>query len=155
MAVYAAYGTNLSPEQMRVRCPHSPAVGAGWLVGWRLTFGGGDGTDALGWEGALATLVEDAGAQVFVMVYDLTAEDAAELDKWEGVDLELYRKIRLRVQTLDGEPLAWTYVLNGYEGGLPSARYLGLIAEAAEQAGAPDDYVRELRERPCSSAKDH
>jgi hypothetical protein len=146
MAVYAAYGSNLNPEQMRLRCPHSPAVGAGWLIGWRLTFGGGDD---MGWEGALATLVEDAGAQVFVMTYDLTDEDAADLDRWEGLDLELYRKIRLRVQTLDGEPLAWTYVLNAYEGGLPSARYLGMIAEAAERAGAPDDYVRELRGRPC------
>jgi hypothetical protein len=146
MAVYAAYGSNLNPEQMRLRCPHSPAVGAGWLIGWRLTFGGGDD---IGWEGALATLVEDVGAQVFVMTYDLTDEDAVELDRWEGVDLELYRKIRLRVQTLDGEPLAWTYVLNAYEGGLPSARYLGMIAEAAERAGAPDDYVRELRGRPC------
>ena len=156
MAVYAAYGSNLDPEQMRVRCPHSPAVGAGWLIGWRLTFGGGDGldgTDSLGWEGALATLVEDVGAQVFVMVYDLTAEDEAELDRWEGIALQMYRKIRLRVQTLDGQPLAWTYVLNGYEGGLPSARYLGLLAEAAERAGAPDDYVRELRERPCSSVE--
>ncbi|MDX6204825.1 MAG: hypothetical protein QOE76_216 [Frankiales bacterium] len=146
MAVYAAYGSNLNPEQMRLRCPHSPVIGGGWLVGWRLTFGGGDD---IGWEGALATLVEDAGAQVFVMTYDLTDEDAVELDRWEGVDLELYSKIRLRVQTLDGEPLAWTYVLNAYEGGLPSARYLGMIAEAAERAGAPDDYVRELRGRPC------
>jgi hypothetical protein len=146
MAVYAAYGSNLNPEQMRLRCPHSPVIGGGWLVGWRLTFGGGDD---IGWEGALATLVEDAGAQVFVMTYDLTDEDAVELDRWEGVDLELYSKIRLWVQTLDGEPLAWTYVLNAYEGGLPSARYLGMIAEAAERAGAPDDYVRELRGRPC------
>jgi hypothetical protein len=150
MAVYAAYGSNLDPEQMRLRCPHSPAIGGGWLVGWRLTFGGDD----IGWEGALATLVEDAGAQVFVMLYDLADEDATELDRWEGIDLELYRKIRLRVQTLDGESLAWTYVLNAYEGGLPSARYLGLIAEAAELAGAPDDYVRELRERPCRGLDD-
>jgi len=47
--------------------------------------------------------------------------------------------------------LAWTYVLNGYEGGLPSERYLGLIAEAAEAAGAPADYVEELRSRECRS----
>ena len=52
---------------------------------------------------------------------------------------------------LETDVLAWTYVLNGYEGGLPSARYLGLIAEAAEAAGAPAEYVRELRERPCRS----
>ena len=37
------------------------------------------------------------------------------------------------------------------EGGLPSARYLGILAEAAEAAGAPDDYVADLRARPCQS----
>ena len=45
--------------------------------------------------------------------------------------------------------LAWVYVLDAYEGGLPSARYLGVIADAAEAAGAPDDYVNDLRTRPC------
>jgi hypothetical protein len=57
----------------------------------------------------------------------------------------------VRVHTLDGEVLAWVYVLADYEGGLPSARYLGLIADSAEAAGAPDDYVAELRARPCRS----
>jgi hypothetical protein len=40
-------------------------------------------------------------------------------------------------------------VLNAYEGGLPGARYLGLMADAAEAAGAPGDYVTALRQRPC------
>jgi AIG2-like family len=39
-------------------------------------------------------------------------------------------------------------VLDAYEGGEPSARYLGVIADAAEMAGAPDDYVAALRSRP-------
>lgn len=55
------------------------------------------------------------------------------------------------MSTLDGDVLAWTYVLDAYEGGLPSARYLGLMAEAADKAGAPDDYVAELRSRECRS----
>ena len=50
---------------------------------------------------------------------------------------------------LDGDVLTWLYVLDAYEGGLPSARYLGLLADAAERAGAPDDYVADLRSRPC------
>ena len=45
--------------------------------------------------------------------------------------------------------MAWLYVLDAYEGGLPSARYLGVVADAAEAAGAPDDYVNDLRTRPC------
>jgi hypothetical protein len=65
--------------------------------------------------------------------------------------LDLYRKIKVRVATLEGEHLAWTYVLDAYEGGLPSAQYVGILAEAAEAAGAPDDYVRALRDLPCRS----
>ena len=146
MALYAAYGSNLDAAQMLMRAPHSPARGHGWLAGWRLTFGG----EELSFEGALATVVEDAGSQVFVMLYDVAPVDEPELDRWEGNALGLYRKIRVRVATLDGDETAWLYVLNGYEGGLPSARYLGMVAEAAEAAGAPDDYVADLRNRPCT-----
>jgi hypothetical protein len=120
-------------------------AGTGWLDGWRLTFGGED----LGWEGALATIVEEPGSQVFVVLYDVTPMDEKLLDHWEGAELGLYRKIRLRVQTLEGSVLAWFYVLDAYEGGLPSARYLGVTADAAEVAGAPADYVANLRNRPC------
>jgi hypothetical protein len=51
----------------------------------------------------------------------------------------------------NGDVLSWLYVLNAYEGGLPSARYLGILADAAEKAGAPADYVADLRARPCST----
>ena len=148
MALYAAYGSNLDPAQMHERCPHSPVSGTGWLESWRLTFGGED----LGWEGSLATLVEAPGEHVFVGLYDMTDADAALLDAWEGADTGLYSKIRVRVATLDGDRLSWVYVLDGSEGGLPSARYLGVLAAAAEAAGAPHDYVLELRSRACRSS---
>jgi AIG2-like family len=148
VALYAAYGSNMDPAQMGQRCPHSPAAGTGWVTDWRLTFGGED----LGWEGSLATLVEAPGETVFVALYDVTPYDETFLDSWEGADTGLYRKIRLRVHTLDQDVLAWVYVLDAFEGGLPSARYLGVLAEAAEKAGAPHDYVTELRMRPCRKA---
>ena len=148
MALYAAYGSNCDPAQMLERCPHSPAAGTGWLRGWRLTFGGED----LGWEGALATIVQAPGEDVFVALYDVTDQDAKALDAWEGADIGVYRKLKVRVHTLEQDHLVWVYVLDGYEGGLPSARYLGLLADAAEAAGAPDDYVAELRSRPCTSS---
>lgn len=147
MAVYAAYASNMDPGQMAQRAPHSPMRGVGWLSGWRLTFGGED----LGWEGPLATVVEEPDEQVFVVLYDVTEADELRMDRWEAADLALFRKLRVRVHTLDGTVLAWLYVLDDYEGGLPSARYLGIIADAAEAAGAPDDYVAELRSRPCTS----
>src|SRR3954447_9834046 len=137
----------MDPRRMSERCPHSPLRSTGWLVGWRLTFGG----EEHGWDGALATIVEDPIEQVFVALYDVTEEDEGRLDVLEQADTGLYRKTRIRVSTLLGEQLAWTYVLDAYEGGLPSAGTLGILADAAEAADAPMDYVAALRARPCRS----
>ena len=76
--------------------------------------------------------------------------DEKELDNWDGATLGYYRKVKVRVQALDGDVLAWLYVLNFYEGGLPSARNVGILADAAEKAGAPADYVAALRALPCA-----
>jgi hypothetical protein len=148
VTLYAAYGTNLDPARMGERCPHSPLHGTGWLQGWRLTFGG----EEHGWDGALATIVQDPFEQVFVALYDVTHDDAAALDGWESADTGLYRKVKVRVVALDAEYVAWTYVLDAFEGGLPSATYLGTLADAAEAADAPADYVTALRHRPCRSS---
>jgi len=145
VAIYAAYGSNMDPAQMARRCPHSPQHSTGWLEGWRLTFGG----VGLGWQGALATVVEDEAERVFVVLYEVSEADEAALDRWDGAELGYYRKIKVRVSTLDGDVLAWLYVLDDYEGGLPSAGYLGMMAAAAATAGAPSDYVSWLQSRPC------
>src|SRR6476661_6394964 len=121
---------------MGERCPHSPLHGTGWLEGWRLTFGG----EELGWDGAMATIVQDPFEQVFVA-----------LDGWESADTGLFRKTKVRVSTMNEEVVAWVYVLDAFEGGLPSASYLGVLADAAEAADAPADYVAALRSRPCRS----
>ena len=150
MPLYAAYGSNMDPEQMLKRAPHSPMAGTGWLPGWRLTFGGED----IGWEGALATIVEEPLSRVFVVLYDMTPADEMNLDRWEGSEFGVHKKIRCRVERESSDTtidpvLAWLYVLDAWEGGLPSARYLGVMADAAEIAGAPADYVHDLRTRPA------
>ncbi|NAZ87175.1 gamma-glutamylcyclotransferase [Kineococcus indalonis] len=147
MPSYAAYASNLDPEVMARKAPHSPLRSTGWLVDWRLTFGGEDRS----WEGPVATVVEAPGDQVYVALYDVAEADAERLDEVEGVGVGLYRKVRVRVNTLDGDVVAWTYVLDDYEGGVPTARYLGGLADAAEAGGAPHDYVLALRARPCRS----
>ncbi|MFT4288879.1 gamma-glutamylcyclotransferase [Nocardioides sp.] len=150
MTLYAAYGTNLDPALMGARCPHSPLRTTGWLIGWRLTFGG----EEHGWDGALPTLAQDPAdphAAVFVAIYDIAPQDERTLDGWESADTGLYRKTKVRVNTLTDDVVAWTYVLDAYEGGLPSAHLLGTLANAAEAADAPVDYVTALRLRPCRS----
>lgn len=170
MPLYAAYGNNMHPEQMSTRAPHSPFAGTGWLEGWRLTFCGNDPT----WEGAVATVVQDPSDRVFVVLYDVPEEDERAMDRWEGTDRMSARKIRVRVDRRPTVPvgppvgaqesefavsapsptdadddtvLVWLYVMDAFEGGLPSARYLGLLADSAECASAPEPYVRGLRTR--------
>src|SRR6059036_2857305 len=102
VALYAAYGSNLDPDRMRERCPHSPVESVGWLRGWRMTFGGED----VGWDGALVTVVQDPGSQVYVMLYDVSPLDEKVLDEWEGFGESrpgAYEKLKVRVSTLDGE----------------------------------------------------
>lgn len=140
----------MHPEQMLERAPHSPIAGTGWLFGWRLTFAGED----IGWEGALATVVEDPASKVFVVLYDMPSADEENLDRWEGSELGFHKKIRCRINRESSDTgadpvLAWLYVIDGWEGGLPSARYLGVMADAAESAGAPEDYVHDIRTRPA------
>ena len=141
MAFYAAYGVNLDPHRMAERAPASPMHGTGWLRGWRLTFAG----EELGFGGALPTVVEDASSEVFVAVYDVTELDEKRLDMWEDVEIGYWRKVRVRVDAMDGQVLAWLYALDAYEGGLPRAEQVFDIADAALAAGAPDDYVNWLR----------
>jgi hypothetical protein len=114
-----------------------------------MTCGGED----VGWDGALATVVQDPGAATYVMLYDISPLDEKVLDEWEGAGTSsagFYDKLHVRVSTLDGDVLAWTYVLVAYEGGLPSCSYLGLLIEAADKAGAPADYLAQLRRQPCA-----
>ena len=105
----------------------------------------------LGWDGALATIVQDPFEQVFVAVYDVTPQDETHMDGWEAADSGLYRKTKVRVSTMNEELVVWTYVLDAFEGGLPSASYLGALANAADAGSAPADYVSAISARPCRS----
>lgn len=104
----------------------------------------------MGYEGAVCTIVESdtVGDRVFVALYDVDAQDEAVLDEIEGAVAGTYRKLHVRVVTLDGEVTSWVYVFDGYEGGLPTAWLINELANAARKAGAPDDYIEALRLRP-------
>lgn len=129
---------------MALRAPSSPPAGAGWLRGWRLTFAQSE----LGWHGPLPTVVEHEGGEVFVMLYEVSEVDERSLDEWEGVALGLWRKIRVRIDSMSRSHIAWLYVLDGYEGGLPTREYLQMMADAALAGGAPGDYIAAILDRP-------
>ena len=134
VAIYAAYGSNMDPAQMARALPAFTAARhrlAGRLaadvrrrgsgLGGRARHGRrGRGHSASSWCCTRCPRPTRPRS---------TAGTASTLG--------YYRKSKVRVSTLDGDVVAWLYVLNDYEGGLPSARYLGIMADAAEAAGAP------------------
>lgn len=149
MALYAGFAGNLDPADMARKLPNSPAVGPGWLMGWRLTFGG----EEYSWQGPLPTVVEDPDSQVFVMLYALSDSDEHNLDEKEGFQLGHYRKLHVRVSTLDGEETAWVYAMQGYESGHPRQAVLDKVVNAAIAAGAPDEYIESIRAWPVADAE--
>ena len=91
-----AYGSNLAESRMKARCPSAEAVGTSVIHGYRLLF-------KQSMTGAYATIEQDANSMVPVVVYKVTAEDEAKLDRFEGYP-KYYRKQEffLPVKPMDG-----------------------------------------------------
>lgn len=92
MKFYIAYGSNMSPEQMKLRCPDSTLVGKGMLPDYHLLFKGS-------MTGSYATIEKDADtpAGVPVVIWRISDRDEKALDLYEGCP-KFYYKTELRVQ---------------------------------------------------------
>ena len=139
--LYFAYGSNLSKEQMRDRCPGARPVQAFVLNGYELTLRG------------VANIEEFEGSQVVGALYDLTQDDEAELDKYESFPT-LYKKVEFETETDLGRQTVMFYQLvkpeyrrcrDGYiptirrgfaDWGLP-IETLEAAIEASEERGDP------------------
>lgn len=132
--LYVAYGSNLHLEQMADRCPTAKVVGAAILKGRRLLFRGYRG-------GAVATVEAHKGGGVPVLVWEITPDDEAALDRYEGWPF-LYRKETVRIQLNGKRTSAMVYIMNtkGRWGeyrplNQPGAGYYATILEGYKAAG--------------------
>lgn len=126
--LYIAYGSNLNLGQMERRCPTATVVGTAVLENYELLFRGSS-------DSAVATVEPKEGASVPVLLWNIRPGDEKNLDRYEGYP-RLYGKERMTL-TLGGrevEAMAYT-ITPGYEPGLPSAGYYGVIAEGYQSAG--------------------
>ena len=87
---YIAYGSNLSVQQMRMRCPHATILGTAELKGWELLFKGSK-------TGSYLTIEEREGGRVPVVIWEVTDSDEKALDRYEGFPSFYYKK-ELRLQ---------------------------------------------------------
>ena len=74
---YIAYGSNLNLPQMRGRCPGATIVGTSVIEDYRLLFKGSK-------TGSYLTIEPWEGGRVPVAVWEVTAADERNLDRYEG-----------------------------------------------------------------------
>ena len=79
--MYVAYGSNMSVEQMAVRCPDAEVFVTGVLEGWKLVFRG------------CATIERAEDSCVPVLVWEIAASDERNLDHYEGFPHFYYKDV--------------------------------------------------------------
>jgi len=148
---YFAYGSNMQPATFRGRrgIVARQAIPAR-LAGWQLVF---DKPPLLPVGQGMANIVATEGARVLGVAYAVTAEDLAHIDLTEGVLIDNYQRVAVRVVPLDGagpELEAFTLTSDRRDGSLrPSSRYMALLIEGARSHGLPAGYIEWLAARPA------
>lgn len=125
--LYFAFGSNLCERQMRARCPSAKAVEIAWLHGEKMIFR----SYSRNWRGGVASIVP-ANRRTPGIVYAMTANDLARLDRCEGHPY-IYKRERVHVQAQHDSNITfecWTYRLPGGELNPPSPIYLAQIYTA-------------------------
>ena len=127
---YLAYGSNLSQERMKSRCPDAVALGTAVIPGYRLLF-------KKSMTGYYATIEQDANCYVPAAVYRISERDENLLDRYEGCPHYYYKQqFRLSVTRLDSgrkmreKKWCMAYVLHEWRGlGKPDMDYFRLLDE--------------------------
>ncbi len=143
--LYAAYGIGLSRADMAKRCPTAKLLGTTELKNFRLTFRGGNAC-------AVATIEKMKRGSISALLWEITPQDEAALDRWIGVP-ELYRKAAIKVRS-DGTLVdALVYILNsGKPQNKPGAFYYSTLLEGYRAAGFDAEILKAAVQESDSDA---
>lgn len=97
--LYIAYGSNMDEKQMARRCPTARLLGTSELEGYRLLFKGSK-------TGAYATIEEQKGGRVPVLIWKIGEQDERNLDRYEGYPV-FYHKKEIEVQLGGERKMPW------------------------------------------------
>lgn len=146
---YFAYGSNLDPGTFLGRRRLQPlATRIGVLHDFELRFDLPVGPGERG----VANVAPRPGDHVWGAIYQLTHEGAERLDRSEGVDKGVYRRLEVVVRTPEADEIAaFTYRSEiSRPERRPSRRYLGLLLAGAREHGLPAEYIERLRGWPLA-----
>ena len=133
--VFAAYGAGLNRAEMVKHCPTAKPIGKTELKNFKLAFRGGNAC-------ALATIEKAKGSSVPALLWEITPQDEAALDRWIGAP-EQYRKETVKVRWNGTAMDVQVYILIGNKSrNKPSAFYYSTLLEGYRAAGFDTDVLR-------------
>jgi gamma-glutamylcyclotransferase (GGCT)/AIG2-like uncharacterized protein YtfP len=133
---YFAYGSNMSPVQMSLRCPGAVASGIALLKEYRFVIN----------SRGVATIAPDSEESVRGVLWSISEQHEKTLDGYEGVASGHYYKKHVSVITNDGNSReALAYIDPVSESGSPREGYLDIILTGATHFELPESYVSELK----------
>ena len=129
---YFGYGSNLSKEQMAIRCPESKYYASGTLSGysWLINTRG------------YASIKPSNSDFVLGEIFTLSQQDVDYLDIYESVEEGMYLKSNLSVETSKGTIDCLVYIASDSTPGIPQDEYIERINLGIKSANLPDDYVQ-------------
>ena len=137
---YIAYGSNLNIPQMRMRCPGARIIGTSVIKDYQLLFKGSK-------TGSYLTIEPMEGAEVPVVIWEVTETDEKALDRYEGYPNFYYKK----EMTLDIKGIrtgkvrrrdAFIYIMHEErELGIPSWYYVNTCLDGYRAFGFDEKYL--------------
>ena len=137
---YIAYGSNLNIPQMRMRCPGARIIGTSVIEDYQLLFKGSK-------TGSYLTIEPMGGAEVPVVIWEVTETDEKALDRYEGYPNFYYKK----EMTLDIKGIrtgkvrrrdAFVYIMHEErELGIPSWYYVNTCLDGYRAFGFDEKYL--------------
>ena len=145
---YFAYGSNIDENRMQERCPKSRLVGKARLEGYKISFSRYSGK----WNGGVADIIEAENSHVWGILYEITEDDLARLDKFEGHPNIYIRKKVIVIDDNDQEIEAFAYeVVDKKDYIPPSPKYLSMLKSGAYKYNFPKSYQIVLDSINCTS----
>jgi hypothetical protein len=152
--LYFAYGGDMDLGTLRSRAGDAAVFSPARLVGYRLAFFGHDPI----WDGGVETLVKDAQAEAWGVLYRLRPAEWERLDTCMGASLDgagAYFHYPVEVVTPAGaaqQVRTYRKAVQG-EPRQPSTEYMSHLVAAARASTLPSEYQAYLRALPSTPAR--
>ena len=137
---YIAYGSNLNIPQMRMRCPGARIIGTSVIKDYQLLFKGSK-------TGSYLTIEPMEGAEVPVVIWEVTETDEKALDRYEGYPNFYYKKeMNLDIKGIRTGKVrrrdAFIYIMHEErELGIPSWYYVNTCLDGYRAFGFDEKYL--------------